>query len=710
MQPRRLTSRVNSKRILKAALASAFYFATFLLLARASALFERGPGVEPWNPAAGVSLTFLLLFGPAWAPLVFVANLISLMGRWSELMALPLVGAALLPALAYAFVAWGMRRAQDPPLEQPSAGRVFRWLLLMTAATAGLGAATAGLISSAGLASSSWRELALTSWLGELVGVTTMLPLLLAGALAWRSSEAPFAELKRYLDAWLRATPWSAPLMLLEAAGLMITLLVVFGLRQPGDPTLLYPLFLPLLWLTVRYGFRGAALASFALAAGSMFWLGRMGLADLDLLELQAFLLSLSVAGLLLGAALAGERRAHGELQEQEMQYQVVERRREVAEAMREVVAMINSEASLEQVLAVVAEQASALLDADAMALFLLDTEQQVLTIAASSGMPQEFKESLRLPIGSGAVGQAVLTRQPQLVNDLQAMVAEDEARWGTLAEEDRTSWFLERFETILSVPLLARERVLGGISLYYTQPRQIQAQEVALAVSFADQAALALENARLHTQSQELAVLQERQRIARELHDSVSQALYGISLGARTARTLWQRDQQGLDEPLEYIQTQADAGLAEMRSLIFELRPESLEAEGLAAVLERLGQAVAARHDLHLVADMEAEPRAPMEVKEAFYRIAQEALNNVQKHAQAQRIELKLHQQQGRLTLVVADDGAGFDPRGVFPGHFGLQSMRERAERAGADLVLQSEKGAGTRLEVHWLDPSVSR
>ncbi|RIK36247.1 MAG: histidine kinase, partial [Chloroflexi bacterium] len=203
-----------------------------------------------------------------------------------------------------------------------------------------------------------------------------------------------------------------------------------------------------------------------------------------------------------------------------------------------------------------------------------------------------------------------------------------------------------------------------------------------------------------LHAQALTLATLEERQRLARELHDSVSQALYGIALGARTARTLLERDPARAGEPLEYVLALAEAGLAEMRALIFELRPESLEQEGLVAALEKQAAALRARQRVDVRTSLPAEPPLSLAQKEAFYRIAQEAMHNIIKHARATRIELELTTTP-HITLCIRDNGIGFDASGSFPGHLGLHSMRERAERAGATLSVTSTPGVGTTVQV---------
>ena len=194
------------------------------------------------------------------------------------------------------------------------------------------------------------------------------------------------------------------------------------------------------------------------------------------------------------------------------------------------------------------------------------------------------------------------------------------------------------------------------------------------------------------------LAALEERQHLSRELHDSLSQALYGISLGAHTAVKWLGRDRTRVVEALEYVITLADAGLTEMRALIFDLRPESLAREGLLNALTKQASAVGARNSLPVEIDLcGCEPDVPLDVKDAIYRIAREALHNAAKHARAGRLRLHFSCPDDRLILDVGDDGVGFDPAGLYPGHLGLHSMRERATRAGGTLSIDSVPGRGT-------------
>ena len=259
--------------------------------------------------------------------------------------------------------------------------------------------------------------------------------------------------------------------------------------------------------------------------------------------------------------------------------------------------------------------------------------------------------------------------------------------------------------KTHLLVPLLAKTGPIGFLKLTHAHSGHYRQGQADLAQAFASQVAVALENARLYEQAQSLASIQERQKLARELHDSVSQALYGIALGTRTARTLLERQvatpelRESLEEPLDYVLELADAGLAEMRALIFELRPESLETEGLVMALTKQAAALKARYQLEVVTDYCAEPEIPLAAKETLYRIAQEFTHNTVKHAEATQVRLQLRHEDNHLILEISDNGIGFNTQSDFPGHLGLRSMSERMERIRGNLQITSTPGVGTRI-----------
>ena len=203
-----------------------------------------------------------------------------------------------------------------------------------------------------------------------------------------------------------------------------------------------------------------------------------------------------------------------------------------------------------------------------------------------------------------------------------------------------------------------------------------------------------------LREQAAELAAGQERAHLARELHDSVTQALFSMGLTLRTLELLLAIDPEAAREKLvELRELQKDA-LAEMRTLIFELRPSSLESDGLVQAIRTHATAVQRRTGLVIVVDAEPLDRLALTAEEALYRIAQEALHNVVKHANASNATIRIWREGEQVRLSVTDDGSGFDPDSVPRGHLGLIGMRQRVDLVGGELRVESKAGRGTRIE----------
>jgi signal transduction histidine kinase len=258
----------------------------------------------------------------------------------------------------------------------------------------------------------------------------------------------------------------------------------------------------------------------------------------------------------------------------------------------------------------------------------------------------------------------------------------------------------------LLRIPLLYQQETIGRLLLAARGlGNSFTSADRRLLDDLARQAGIAAHTVRLSADLQRsrerllLAQEEERRRLARELHDSVSQALYGISLGAHTARMALERDPSQLAEPLDYVLSLTEAAMAEMRALIFELHPESLEMEGLVLALTRQAAALHARHNLLVSTELCAEPDLPLKVKQGLYRIAQEALHNAVKHARASKINLHLVQTAEGNMLEIHDDGVGFDTTASFPGHLGLHSMRERVTNMGGTFEIESAPDTGTRI-----------
>ncbi|MBV9582571.1 MAG: sensor histidine kinase [Chloroflexi bacterium] len=194
----------------------------------------------------------------------------------------------------------------------------------------------------------------------------------------------------------------------------------------------------------------------------------------------------------------------------------------------------------------------------------------------------------------------------------------------------------------------------------------------------------------------------QERARIARELHDGISQTLYAITLGASAALThLQQNERTDVQGLLEYLLEVANTGQSEVRDLVSDIRCNRLTSAGLVGALEHLAADVRRHNRLDIRLALGHEPDLPASTKEELLMILREALHNVVKHSAAHRVDIVLEQRGGALLLVIKDDGRGFDASRPRPGHFGLQSMRERALDLGGTLAVFSAVGAGTQLRV---------
>lgn len=266
-----------------------------------------------------------------------------------------------------------------------------------------------------------------------------------------------------------------------------------------------------------------------------------------------------------------------------------------------------------------------------------------------------------------------------------------------------------------IGIRLYVKTRWIGSLVFNSQIPRQFSERERRLASGVGDYVLGAVERIRLREaseaararaeafaeQAHRLAVLEERNRLARELHDSVSQALYGIVLGAQTARTFLDRDPQQSVEPLDYVLSLSEAGLAEMRALIFELRPETLEKEGLVEALSKQVTMLQVRHGLDVQCALGPEPAISIQLKEALYWIAREAMHNIVKHANATAVAMEMRAAADTVVLTISDDGVGFNQEGDFSGHLGLKSMTERALKIGGSLQVRSKPGTGTEIQL---------
>jgi len=322
--------------------------------------------------------------------------------------------------------------------------------------------------------------------------------------------------------------------------------------------------------------------------------------------------------------------------------------------------------------------------------IFLLskDGEELVLRASTSPAVP----EHRRIPVGGGSInGKAVCDGQAILVNDVK-----NDAFY--LADQ-----YLPDIKSELVAPLRLGNQAIGSLDVQSAENEAFTEQDLLVIQSLGDQIAVAIENARLYDRSQELAVLEERTRLARELHDSVTQSMYSVVLlteGWR--RSMRKGEAANVDEYLARIGEINQQALKEMRLLIHELRPPVLEEEGLLGALHQRLDAVEKRAGINarLLADQLVD--LPHPVEDGLYRIAQEALNNALKHAEASSVVVRIATTNGKLVLEVEDDGMGFDLDGTDSQcGMGLSNMRHRAACLGGAIEIRSGPGEGTLVSV---------
>jgi signal transduction histidine kinase len=298
--------------------------------------------------------------------------------------------------------------------------------------------------------------------------------------------------------------------------------------------------------------------------------------------------------------------------------------------------------------------------------------------------------------VGGGA--QAIQRALPIAIGDIDLHPIED----ALIRLTDGTP-----ARSVLAVPLFVNNAVYGALGLYYGTPHHFSEEEIELSVSFGRQAALAIENARLRQEVARTAVAAERNRLARELHDAVTQTLFAASMTADVLPRIWERSPEMGMARLQDLRQLTRSALAEMRSLLYELRPYVLAKTEMRELLQQLGEALRGRAQVEVEVVVEVSGVLPVEAQMAFYRIAQEATNNIAKHAQSRKVLIALHsisaEQADSLRLTVQDDGAGFLPHTKSATMLGLDIMRERAEDIGATLVIASQPGAGTTVTVEW-------
>jgi PAS domain S-box-containing protein len=335
--------------------------------------------------------------------------------------------------------------------------------------------------------------------------------------------------------------------------------------------------------------------------------------------------------------------------------------------------------------------------------LFLLDGTAMV---ALAVRGPQRLEETVPFRIrlkGPETLMKLFNQHRPDRIADVWS--SDPSAQFLRSLLDDQVDLLLDGVQAWMWVPVAVKSRVIGSVGIAHVSKDYFTAHHADLALTVANQAAIALNNAELYEHAQALAALQERQRLAQNLHDAVNQSLFSAGLIADVLPRLWDRDQNEARKSLDDLRRLTRAAQAEMRALLAELRPSALTDTDLGDLLYLLGHALSGRINIPVKVIVAKNVILPAEIQVAFYRVCQEALNNVAKHAKASRVDIDLLHEGSAIELRIRDDGMGFNPEGTFAGHYGLSMMRERAEAAEAQLLLASQPGHGTELIMRWMN-----
>ena len=420
-----------------------------------------------------------------------------------------------------------------------------------------------------------------------------------------------------------------------------------------------------------------------------------------------------ALAALLVGSVLVGYRLRVRSIQARtrELERQVdertyeIERRRLVAEGLREIMIILNSNRSLKESLDYIASQAALLTGAASAVVFAFQDQGSTTVVLGSYSGSERSEKPERL-------SSATLERITVSLKAGKPLILPTLEEGTRIVPTSPTE--AEPHRAVLGIPITAGGEVYGGLLMLYAQERSFADEDLELGWTLVDQAALAIANAQLQDRVEQMAAATERSRLARDLHDAVTQTLFSASLIAEVLPATWESNPSEGRELLRELRQLSRGAMAEMRTLLLELRPAALSEATLGDLLRQLAEAVSGRTGTPVRVSVNGQCRLPNEVHVALYRIAQEALNNVIKHAHACQVDVRLACSplrgadtapgQYQVEMEVQDDGCGFEAAGIPPHHLGLRIIRERAQAAGARLQIESKPGQGTTVKVVWV------
>ena len=365
--------------------------------------------------------------------------------------------------------------------------------------------------------------------------------------------------------------------------------------------------------------------------------------------------------------------------------------------AINRVIASISGSLKLGQILEVSLDEMLAVSEMESGCLFLMEPDKQQLLLAISRNQSEEYKEKInRIQVGEQLTGNVAKTGEVIVKNNVE-----------TDNKTQTDPVFFQNKRSFLGIPLVSSGNIVGVLNLTSSRNIHFLEADLVLYKAIGSQVGIAVENAQLYAQAQQLAILEERNRLARDLHDSVTQTLFSITLTAESARAMLVKKPEKVATQLELLQSLGRSALAEMRALIFQLRPAALEEQGLVQALEKHFDSFKGKENFEIEFSKEGDRRLSKEQEQALYWITQESVNNIVKHAQASKVKVELVINEGTASLKIRDNGIGFMPETVLAKSnvdqrsLGLTSMKERAELVGGQIQIYSRPLAGTQITV---------
>jgi signal transduction histidine kinase len=425
------------------------------------------------------------------------------------------------------------------------------------------------------------------------------------------------------------------------------------------------------------------------------------------------------VIGILMVSVDATER----VLAQQNLEQRVIDRtkeldhRRQIAESLRDIIGMINTKLPIETFLDRAVELATHRLHASGCILHRFDLENQTIEHMASFGMEGIYQKGKKqsfthlTPFGANEYVQACLQGKPTYSNYPPLPERVDIIQNDPTIPEDVKKGRVAlraRFAGSFSVPLIIQDQVFGGMVFYYLENQAFTDEQIQIGMTFAEQVAVAIQNAQLLDRAEEAAIIAERNRLARDLHDAVTQTLFSSSLIADVLPIIWERNPEEGKRRLEELRLLTRGALSEMRTLLVELRPSALADTKLEDLIQHQVNAFIARTGVGVEFSPNCPEDPPPHVKEMCYRITQEAFNNIAKHARASSVHVQLACLGDGIELKIEDNGIGFSSEMVGAEGLGMGIMKERAENIGGNFKIHSKVGKGTSLRITWFSSSL--